>query len=310
MEQALEGLSQDAKGEESPADVDEAPVDDPVENEDNEGDEKPAAEAEETDEPDPDEEPKSEVPERTWKAIARREKEIRKQLEEIKAAKGRLAQVERDADHYKGLASEYDRRLQTNPLAELSRVGIDFETVAKQVLADGRPIAAKGKKEPAPNDEIGGLKAEIQAMKSERLINNFRNDVRKQATAEEFPVIAQIGENGIEAVLRKAQEFANSGETLPEIGEIMELVEHEAISELRQMHELISQPSVLKALGLQSAGALENSGQSPAPRSGKKTPKSLTNNSRGAVPAGSEKKPLYEMSDEEQIEMALRSMRN
>lgn len=252
-------------------------------------------------------EPKEGPDERTWKAIARREEAVRKQAQEAKEA---LEQSSKLQEQYETLQSEVSSlgvSIREDPIGFIQKyAGVTFDDLARQVVSGGQkaPVQQKpGEEQKAgPSKELEELRATIQQMQNQKLIDDYRGEIR-QIGHEEYPLLAKTGRSE-QLILARAQQYARDGEYMTP-AEIAQRIEGEMAEELKGY---LTHEAVLKKLGLSpSAEAGRISGASESPQGRATSPKTLSN-SHSAAPSTSSQRRPEEMSEDELIAEALRAM--
>jgi prefoldin subunit 5 len=131
---------------------------------------------------------------RRFNEITAADKAAREALRELKAEKARL-EAEKGA---LARAREVEDLLKSGKGPEaLAKLGVDLNTVAEWHLKDGRPDPLKevGNVKESLGGEVAALRKEIQELKAERTVTEWRTNLTRelQAQSDEFDIVNVLG---------------------------------------------------------------------------------------------------------------------
>jgi hypothetical protein len=217
---------------------------------------------------------------RKEKAIRESEKRLNSRMKELEA---KLAAQVPEAP--KPVEEPLERRLRKNPFETLKGQGLDYETLTKIALNDGKltpelqmqimreEIESKYSSQlEEVNKKLAAREQREEQEKQAATINGFKAQIANQVKAEagEYELVAAEGEDGIEAIYAVIDgHYQETGEVL-DIKEAVEAVEEEL---LEQAKKRIGLAKIKKLMG-----ASEIKTQEVKPQSTKKPAPTLSNN--------------------------------
>lgn len=217
-----------------------------------------------------------------WAAIRKADKRLRSERDELRKMRHEIQQAKESFETQGKSQADVIESLKANPLAFLEAQGISFDKLAEQVIDGKVPDQSVSKLEArfeALEKENAELKKHYQASQQDKLVQDFRAEVKGVLAKDEYALLSAYPDAEAEIETFAGQYFSSYGEALPipQIADILQDRWRERLSTLR------SNQAVRKALGL----AEDSNNQSVAPATSTSRPKvSKTLTKKHSSPVG------------------------